>query len=224
MTVTFRRPPTKTPAPASRPGRPAAVPVPDRRDPRLAFPIKAMVSRILQAGTERPIRQVMIMGASPGAGASTVAAEIAREMVGVHGQVLLARVSAARAGEGAEAGRALERVLAVGEDPLVHLDLGSREFMALVSNVPAGLTPVMSRLSARFPLVVWDMPSAAALPGGAVAAGLVDGCILVVEAQRTRRQVLRHAADTLNQAGGRILGVVMNKTRSYIPDVIYRLL
>ena len=45
---------------------------------------------------------------------------------------------------------------------------------------------------------------------------------LVLEAGKTRRQVAIRARKELEEAGGKLLGVVLNKRRYYIPDWIYR--
>ena len=50
----------------------------------------------------------------------------------------------------------------------------------------------------------------------------VDGTLLVVEAGKTRRQVALRAKKELEVAGGRLLGVILNKRKYYIPHWIYR--
>ena len=50
----------------------------------------------------------------------------------------------------------------------------------------------------------------------------VDGVLLVLEAGKTRRQVAIRAKKELEEAGGKLLGVVLNKRRYHIPDWIYR--
>ncbi len=50
----------------------------------------------------------------------------------------------------------------------------------------------------------------------------VDGVLLVIEAGKTRRQVAQRAKKEIEEAGGKLLGVVLNKRRYYIPDWIYR--
>ena len=50
----------------------------------------------------------------------------------------------------------------------------------------------------------------------------VDGVLLVIEAGQTRRQVAQRAKKELADAGGRLLGVVLNKRKYYIPNWIYK--
>jgi Mrp family chromosome partitioning ATPase len=53
-------------------------------------------------------------------------------------------------------------------------------------------------------------------------APFVDGVILVVEANRTRREEIRHAEQTIETAAGKVLGHVLNKRTYLIPGWIYR--
>jgi Mrp family chromosome partitioning ATPase len=89
---------------------------------------------------------------------------------------------------------------------------------------PLGETRLLlEHLSKQFNLVVVEMPpieSAGALEWGT----LVDGIIVVVESERVRWQVAARCISMLEQAGGHLLGAVINKRRNYIPDWLYRLI
>jgi Mrp family chromosome partitioning ATPase len=50
----------------------------------------------------------------------------------------------------------------------------------------------------------------------------VDGVIMVVESGKTREQVAVRAKKELEEAGGKVLGVVLNKRKFHIPEWIYR--
>jgi len=50
----------------------------------------------------------------------------------------------------------------------------------------------------------------------------MDGVLLVVEAGKTRREVAFRAKKELEQAGAKVLGVVLNKRRYYIPEWLYQ--
>jgi len=52
----------------------------------------------------------------------------------------------------------------------------------------------------------------------------MDGVILVVEAERTKAEVIRKIRKDLEATGVNILGVVLNKKRSYIPEYLERFL
>jgi protein-tyrosine kinase len=79
-------------------------------------------------------------------------------------------------------------------------------------------------LRKAFDYVVVDMPSLAELPWGAALARHADGVVLVVEAERTRWPVALRAREELEGAGGKVLGVFLNRRRYYVPEVVYRYL
>jgi len=54
--------------------------------------------------------------------------------------------------------------------------------------------------------------------------GLTDGCVIVAEAERTRRPVIHRLRNVIEQQGGRIVGVVLNRRKFYIPSRLYSFL
>ena len=73
-----------------------------------------------------------------------------------------------------------------------------------------------------FDYVILDAPPVPAFSESRVICGKVDGVILVVKSGKTRHQVALRVKKELQEAGGKILGVVLNKRRFYIPEWIYR--
>jgi Mrp family chromosome partitioning ATPase len=63
-----------------------------------------------------------------------------------------------------------------------------------------------------------DSPPITLYPDARAIAPLVDGVILVVEADSTPVSVAARATEILRESGANILGVVLNKTRQYIPE------
>jgi Mrp family chromosome partitioning ATPase len=59
-------------------------------------------------------------------------------------------------------------------------------------------------------------------PDAAVLASSVDGVVIVVEAARSRRDQVVNAQRTIEQAGGKFLGFVLNKRRYPVPEWLYR--
>lgn len=85
------------------------------------------------------------------------------------------------------------------------------------------LRELYARLREQFELVVVDCPPVgdnytSLLPESA------DGVILVVQAEKTRPAVIARAKEMVQQAGGQVLGAVLNRRTNYIPDFLYRLL
>jgi len=50
----------------------------------------------------------------------------------------------------------------------------------------------------------------------------IDGAVITVEADRTRREVVQRAIDSISSAAGRVLGVVLTNRRQVIPDAVYK--
>ena len=78
------------------------------------------------------------------------------------------------------------------------------------------------KLKERFDLVLVDSPPATSSPDGIAISRNVDGVVLVLEAEKTRWPVAESVKDKITNNGGKILGVVFNKRRYYIPKFVYR--
>ena len=76
----------------------------------------------------------------------------------------------------------------------------------------------------RYDCVVIDCPPLNEANGAMVLAGRADAVILVVEAERVRREVIQRALSVLEDSGAHVLGVVLNKRRYPIPRFIYKML
>jgi Mrp family chromosome partitioning ATPase len=59
-------------------------------------------------------------------------------------------------------------------------------------------------------------------PECAVLCDKVDSVILVVKHGSTRREVVVRTREIITRAGGKILGVVLNRRRFPIPEFLYR--
>jgi capsular exopolysaccharide synthesis family protein len=79
------------------------------------------------------------------------------------------------------------------------------------------LTALVQALKRAFPLVLFDLP---ALETGSITtacAGLLDGLLLVVEAQRAPWKVVQREKELLTRAGVPLIGAVLNKRPDYVP-------
>jgi Mrp family chromosome partitioning ATPase len=79
-----------------------------------------------------------------------------------------------------------------------------------------------NKLKERFDLILVDSPPATSSPDGIAISRNVDGVVLVLEAEKTRWPVADSVKDKITNNGGKILGVVFNKRRYYIPEFIYK--
>jgi polysaccharide biosynthesis transport protein len=69
---------------------------------------------------------------------------------------------------------------------------------------------VMTQLSEMADVVIYDSPPAITVTDAAVLAQEVDGVVLVVQVEQTRRELLRQALFNLRQAEANIYGVILN--------------
>lgn len=53
---------------------------------------------------------------------------------------------------------------------------------------------------------------------------LVDGTVLVIEAERTRTPAAKRLKQTVENSGGKVIGAILNRRKHHIPDWIYKAL
>jgi len=118
-----------------------------------------------------------------------------------------------------------------GIDDVVHTVGGTGLCMSLMATsagtfpsvlASPGLGSVLEGLRGRFDLIVIGTPPLAVSAEAALLAAMAQGVVVVVEADRTRWQVIKNAADQVAAQGGRVLGTMLNRQRHYIPGLIYR--
>jgi Mrp family chromosome partitioning ATPase len=77
-------------------------------------------------------------------------------------------------------------------------------------------------LRTEFDYLIFDAPPASHSSDAAVLGELIDGVVLVVGAQSTRRETARKAKEILQKGHVRLLGSVLNRRTFPIPDALYR--
>lgn len=182
----------------------------------LLLALQEMLARLLGPGAPAPLRQLMMVGAAPQVGTSFVAGHWSKLLAPVFGNLLVVEVKAGLPNgllEGPEA----EQLARQG--PVAHLTLSDDACLAMLAtgSLPAAWTHA-------FRVVLWDLPPLTVSPAALMLARQVDGIVLLAQAHRTRRHVVQHTALRLQESGGRVLGVVLNRTVDFIPPWIYRLL
>ncbi len=81
---------------------------------------------------------------------------------------------------------------------------------------------LIAALRERFEYVLLDSSPVGINPETTVLCDVVDAVVLVVRHGSTRREVVRRSKETIERAGGRILGVILNKRKFPIPEFLYR--
>lgn len=72
--------------------------------------------------------------------------------------------------------------------------------------------------------ILFDAPPVNTYTDSIALARKVDGSVMVVQAEKTRWEVVRYNIERLGNGTGNILGVILNKRRYYIPGWLYRTL
>ena len=180
--------------------------------------------------TQRIPRTLMFLASQGGEGTSTVAAQFARSLASDDRlRVLLVDAHPRRPAYGpdgspatARAARAAAHRQARSDAPspdLLPLSEDSREARALT---PEALREALDATASGYDWIVIDGPPVLESPDAATLAALADGVVVVVQAGRTKRPVLTRSVDMVSRAGGRVLGMVLNRRRLEIPGFIYR--
>lgn len=77
----------------------------------------------------------------------------------------------------------------------------------------ASMTHIIETLRSMFDMVILDAPPLVPVADPAALAGRSDGVLLVAKAGETHRKRLSECAELVTRAGGRLLGVVLNRQR-----------
>lgn len=89
------------------------------------------------------------------------------------------------------------------------------------SELDRGLSNLQT-LRHSFDFVLLDCPSLKDSGDAALFATAADGVVVVVEAERTRKEQVRSTINTLEMAEGNLLGCVLNKRQYPVPEWLYQ--
>ena len=118
------------------------------------------------------------------------------------------------------------------EDVLFNVDIENLTFMAsgTVPHNPVELLSsenmkhLLADLKTRFDYVFIDTPPLISVTDPGILGAQVDGVIMVIQAGRTQRGIVRHAVELLHQAQAKLLGYVLTNIEYHLPEYIYRYL
>lgn len=193
-----------------------------------------------QKDSEKELRVLAIAGSHDNEGASTVAANLAAALARHgDGQVLLIdadlrhpsvhQIFESRLSPGLTDvianGHSIEDVIV--PSPVKNLNILSTgtidENLSEIFDSNA-FTDLFNSIKKDYRFVVIDLPAVNEASWAVRLARLSDGVGLVVEAERSRWEVVQRTKELLAQSNANVLGVVINKRRFYIPRWLYRTL
>ena len=202
-----------------------------RIDPAILEPALVQLTR-----QEARVRRIGITAVQPGDGVST----LARELAGAYARrgrsaVLIeanwSRPSLARSyglddcpgfADIIAGAVAPSRGVHAVADGLSIVPAGSAAAIRRATLDDGRVEDFLSLVDDRFDLAIVDCEPITEIGDAAALSPFVDGFIVVIGAERTRRAVAQRALADLKAAGGAPLGVVLNRTRKPIPRWLYR--
>lgn len=102
------------------------------------------------------------------------------------------------------------------------LTAGAEESQTATRLANGALEQVVAALKDRYEYVLFDMSPVSRFPAISKALSALDGTIMVVACEQTRWEVAQNTKENIESAGSKVLGVLMNKRRYYIPGWLYR--
>ena len=110
----------------------------------------------------------------------------------------------------------------VGPVNIMLTPFGKKGLSPLAIFESTSFDKIIKRMREKFDYVILDAPPVKGYAETKVIGKKVDGVILVIESGKTRQQVAKRAKQDLERAGAKVLGVILNRRKYYIPEWIYK--
>ncbi|OQY80408.1 MAG: hypothetical protein B6D41_21095 [Chloroflexi bacterium UTCFX4] len=193
--------------------------------------VNAEAYRILRtnisfSAIDKPLRAIMVTSANQSEGKSITAANLAVTMAQAGYRTMLVDCDLRKPSQ--------QKIFGVSNDTgltnclLSHANLNSFARPTRVENLrllttgplppnPAELlgsrsmSDLLAALEADSDILIVDSPPVLAVADASILARAVDGTLLVIDSGQTRRDSIARAKENLEQAGARILGIVLNR-------------
>ncbi len=198
--------------------------------------VKTLVANIRFASVDNPVRVIGVTSSIPNEGKSTVSYSLAQALANGGQTVLLVdcdlrrRSLAGIIGCHAQAGiyGVLSGQVSI-EDAAVHTSTKGLYFLDCEPHIPNPVDILSSRrfknfiaeMREKFTYVVVDTPPLTAFVDAAVISQNVDGMLLVVRQDLTKRDDLLEAYEQLQKAGANVIGCVLNFADNEKSDYYY---
>jgi len=220
--------------PAGRNGPPRRV----RTTPAME-PYQDLKTKLLTRYPDGSVKTSLFTGVAPGDGASTTAVNFATALAkDYQSKVLLIDANLRRPSLHSvfridhipglsdcviKDGRGVSPIK-VGPGNLYVIPYGRNHSEPVILFQSKGFDHFLKRMRDSYEYVILDAPPVLSFAECRVLCTKVDGVVLVIESGKTQRPVALSAKKQLEEAGGKLLGVVLNKKKNYIPEFVYRLI
>ena len=199
--------------------------------------IRVWLTRPVMGG-ER-LQTVMIVSCRAGTGSTTTATFLAKTLAeGKNFRVLIVdgnfRTSSLNRAFKVKNNGGLTEIISAGVPFEAYIQPTDRHNLFVLTTGKISLLPaeifegeaielLLAELKKKFDFIIFDGAPVIEFPDYYALAPKVDGIILVVEAEKTSIEEAQRAKRNIEQAGGHLLGVVLNRRKSYIPPFLRRL-
>ena len=175
--------------------------------------------------TEKELRTIVLTSATPNEGKSTTISNLAVVMAQAGHKVVVMDCDFRNPTQHKLFklhNKGLSNSIATGSDVMEVMQESGIENLCVLTSGPVAPNPsellasermnaVLEKLKEQFDYVLVDAPPIMPVTDAAVIAGKVDGVILLIEAGSVSPNVAKEAKARMEQGGGHILGVVLNK-------------
>jgi capsular exopolysaccharide synthesis family protein len=189
-------------------------------------------------GKDRRIKTILVTGTAHGGGTSTTAVNLATSLAdGSRKSVLIVDANLRTPGLHrffkTDSFKGMSELLDVrGERSFDFKKIGDNDLYLFPCGVKRSSSDgyfesqrfdqFLNNVRNSFDYVIFDSAPVPGFPDTQNLCSKVDGVVLVITYDKTRRQVALRAKRELEDAGANILGVVINRRKYYIPDWIYK--
>lgn len=186
---------------------------------------------------ETPEKTILFMGLQGGEGVSTIVRDFARMAAArLDKSVLIMDAACHNPSQhlffDIKGGAGWKDIMGNGEsvDKACHQSGNTKLFLSPISPQHAlnphvydhpAATGFLEELKNRYDFILIDSSPAITSPDSIAISRFTDGVVLVVEAERTRKQVVENVKNKIARNGGNIIGVVFNKRKYHIPEFVY---
>lgn len=193
----------------------------------IAESFRTLRTSILLSTAPRPPQLILVTSSQPREGKTTTSLNLAQSLAQRGGSVLIIDSDLRKPGIaealGLRAAKGLSGVLTGAyslDEALIHVEPPMNLWALTAGPCPPNPAELLSSpameellkdLRSRFDYLVLDSPPLLAVTDATVLSAVVDGVVLVVESGTTPRNAVVRSFRMLHDAGGRVLGTVINK-------------
>jgi len=117
-------------------------------------------------------------------------------------------------------------------DALFNIDVDNVTFVSAGSTPPNPVEVLSSDrmrrflilMKSKFDHIIIDTPPVISVTDAGIIGAQSDGVLMVIQAGRTQRGIIRRASELLHQAHSKVLGHILTGIEYHLPEYIYRYL